>query len=131
MIVYQAQSRPASRLRVGTHVELYSSTGGYTGVSRCVGAMRVPEPLSLDLVLRPTQNGEPTIILNVSTQHKWVVVPLWAKIMKLFLRRAATITYPIPTLAPGPPASTLAEDAPNRSTSTLDAIGSDDEERSQ
>lgn len=129
MIVYQAQSRPATRIRSGTTVELYSSTGRYTGISRRVGAIRVPEPPSLDLVLRRENAEEPTIILNVSTRLDWVVAPVWAKIVAALSRRTSTIVYPTPILAPAPPGSANDRGVTKRHASTLDITGSDEDEQ--
>lgn len=131
MTVYQAQSRPASRLCVGSHVELYSSTGGYTGVSRRVVAMRSPEPSSLDLILQHLHDDEPAIVLNVTTCYDWVAVPLWIKLVRLFSRSASTIAYPKPILAPAPPAASLGGDAVSRQASTLEINENFDDEQAR
>lgn len=103
MIIYQVCSPPASRLTVGSRVQLYRNyDGGYTGLSRPLAAMRAPERDSVDFILERERSWHPTLLLNVSLALDWAELPPWAQELHASARDSLPSAYPQPTVLEPP-----------------------------
>lgn len=100
--IYQIIAAPPQTIRVGQIVQLVRRNKAYTGVTRRITAMRVPDKGCVDLVLKDEEGEVPTILLNTAIRPAWVELPEWADAIYRTFKDALPDVFPQPPTVTAP-----------------------------